>query len=412
MSKVKLTKSFMDKVLPPTDGKPEHHWDTEVRGYAARVMPSGKKSFFVQGRCNGKSIKKNIGPYGVWTPDQARDKAKDMLRDMDNGIHPDATARAEKAEGMTLRDVADAYLRDRPLKPNSVRSIEWHITHSFKAWSGTRFASIDQEKVTKRYNEIKANGVYIGRPSPSQANQAFAVLRSLWNYYIEEQERQGSTLPLVNPVVRALKKRWSPVRPVTRRIPESKIGAVYASLLKARQNPHSDDTLSAIDLVTFLLFTGARVGEGGSLKWADVNLKEKWWHIADPKNRNPVWLPLSRQAVELLTTRYKNRVNEYVFHSRSAKGCMGDPRSTMENVSKVAGCKITPHDLRRTFSVIAHSYCDIALDKIERLTNHVPKSVTERHYLESQQLQHLRPEVQRVADWIVKQASLDTQRVT
>jgi hypothetical protein len=41
---------------------------------------------------------------------------------------------------------------------------------------------------------------------------------------------------------------------------------------------------------------------------------------------------------------------------------------------------------------------------VELLTNHVPKTVTERHYLETQQLQYLRPEAQRIADWIEAQA--------
>jgi len=86
----KLTKSYIDSLKPPTDGKPLTKWDDALKGFGVRVMPSGKVSFFVQGRCRGKSIKKNIGHYGTWAPDQAREMAKDMLRDMDRGVKTSA----------------------------------------------------------------------------------------------------------------------------------------------------------------------------------------------------------------------------------------------------------------------------------------------------------------------------------
>ncbi|MDP1656295.1 MAG: hypothetical protein Q8K91_07500 [Hylemonella sp.] len=68
----------------------------------------------------------------------------------------------------------------------------------------------------------------------------------------------------------------------------------------------------------------------------------------------------------------------------------------MNNLSEVAGLHLSPHDLRRTFTTIGIANCDIDLFKIELLTNHVPKTVTGRHYLETQQLQYLLPQVQQI----------------
>src|SRR5512133_1848793 len=40
-------------------------------------------------------------------------------------------------------------------------------------------------------------------------------------------------------------------------------------------------------------------------------------------------------------------------------------------------------------------------------TNHVPRGVTARRYLETSHLQYLKPEVQRIADWITAQCPVD-----
>ncbi len=72
----------------------------------------------------------------------------------------------------------------------------------------------------------------------------------------------------------------------------------------------------------------------------------------------------------------------------------------MKNLSAVAGRKLTPHDLRRSFTHVGAWLCRIDIQKVELLTNHVPTSVTARHYLETEHLEYLQPEVQQIADRI------------
>lgn len=175
-------------------------------------------------------------------------------------------------------------------------------------------------------------------------------------------------------------------------------------LLAAHLDAAFDRGLASVDLVMFLLLTGARIGEASALTWDRVNLDEAWWHIPDPKNRNPVWMPLSSQALELLKTRQRVKGSNFVFASWGKAGHIRDPRDTMNKVSEIAGLHLSPHDLRRTFTTIGLANCSLDLYKVELLTNHVPKTVTERHYLETQQLQYLLPEAQRIADWIEAQA--------
>lgn len=410
MPKLKLTKQEIDKsAKPDTSEKPKDvlYWDTKDQGFGLRVTPTGKMTYVVQGRIPGhaNSVRLTIGPHGRWTPDTARDEAKKLLRMMDTGIDPSAVAKKEAAQRVTLRDVADAYKRDRPLKDSSKAEIERHVTTTFEAWLKKPLKDITREMVTKRFNEVKTKGTRGDEPAPAQANQSMAVLRALFNYAIREyREPDGSPVLTDNPVD-VLYKKWAPLKPRTSRVPDSKVGAVWSFLTKAREQAYNRDTLASIDLVMLLMLTGLRIGECSELTWDRVNLDEGWIHIPDPKNSNPVWLPLSTQAVQLLTTRQRVKGSPFVFSSWGKAGHIKDPRDTMKKVSEVAGTKITPHDLRRTYTTIGIANCGIDLTRVELLTNHVPKGVTARHYLETSHLQYLKPETQRISDWIEQQAT-------
>lgn len=406
----KLTKNYIDKITAPV-GKEAFHWDDSLKGFGLRVTPTGKITYIVQGRVNGSSPRISIGPHGVFTVDQARDVAREHLRSMRMGIDPRAVAKKEAAQRVTLRDVADGYKRDRPLKDSSKAEIERHVTTTFEAWLKKPLKDINREAVTKRFNEIKTKGTTGNGPAPAQANQAFAVLHALFNYAIREYREPDGTPVLTDNPVDVLYKKWVPLKPRTSRVPDSKVGAVWSFLTHARDQAYNRDTLASIDLVMLLMLTGLRIGECCALEWSRVNLEEGWIHIPDPKNSNPVWLPLSTQAVELLKTRQRIKGSPFVFSSWGKAGHIKDPRDTMKKVSETAGTKITPHDLRRTFTTIGIANCGIDLHKVELLTNHVPKGVTARHYLETSHLQYLKPETQRISDWIEQQAAALNNRL-
>jgi integrase len=401
----KLTKTFIDKVQPPAEGY-AMHWDDSLKGYGLRVTAAGKRVFVAQGRVLGKAVCFTIGPFGEWTEFEAREKARKVLQGMREGIDPRDAKKADEATKVTLRQVADAYMgRPGKLKDSSKSEIERHVTTTFEAWQHKPITGITEDDCRKRYNEILTKGLRGKAPAPGQAVQAFSVLRALINFAGRRYKRaDGTPLILHNPVA-VLKDDWVTLPERKTRIPESKIGPVWSALQQWRDQAYNRDTLASIDLVIFLVLTGARIGEAAALTWDRINLDEGWWHLPDPKNRNPVWLPLSTQAVQLLTTRQRVKGSPFVFSSWGKAGHIKDPRDTMKKVSEVAGTKITPHDLRRTFTTFGVANCGVDLHKIELLTNHVPRGVTAKHYLETSHLQYLKPEVQRIADWIEQQAA-------
>ena len=216
-----------------------------------------------------------------------------------------------------------------------------------------------------------------------------------------------------NPV-QVLYKKWAPTTARTDRIPDDKLGTVWRELEAARAVALQRLEATSIDFVCFLLLTGARISEAAGLTWDRVKLDEGTWHIPSPKNGNPVYLPLSTQAVELLHRRPGSKdPKAYVF--ATPKGHITDPRKTMVNISKLIGLSpddprpaksawyLSPHDLRRTFVNTGLRVCRIELWKVEALTNHVSEGVTLQHYGDTQHLEHLKPEVQQVADRMTTQ---------
>ena len=410
----KLTKRLVDDLQFPhgtvtTNGNPVTQaflWDTETRGFGVRITKEGKRTYIVQSRVHGKEVRSTIGPHGVFTVDQARDAAREVLRAMRQGVDPRQARKAEAAAKITLREIADGYKQDRPLKDSSKKEIERHVTTTFKAWLNQPISAITREAVSKRFNEMKTKGLHGNAPAPSQANQGFAILRALINYANREHRKlDGSPLFAENPVD-VLYKKWVPMKARTTRIPTSKVGQVWNMLWAQRGASQARDVLASVDLVLFLMLTGARISEATGLTWDRVNLDECWWHLPDPKNSNPVWLPLSEEAVELLKTRERVEGSPFVFSSWGKTGHLIDPRETMRKVSAASGEDLSPHDLRRTFTTIGVASCSIDLHKVELLTNHVPKGVTARHYLETSRLEYLLPEVQGIADWIVGQGKV------
>lgn len=170
---VKLTKGYVDKVKPGP--KDEFHWDVEIKGFGLRVNPSGKQTFIVQGRVEGTTTpaaRITIGPYGVFTTDQARDVAREHLRSMRMGIDPRDVKCEDEAKAVTLRQVADAsFARPGMLKDSTRDEMDRHITTAFAAWLARPIASITPADCRKRYEEIATKGLR-KKPAPAPGTRS------------------------------------------------------------------------------------------------------------------------------------------------------------------------------------------------------------------------------------------------
>ena len=418
MPQLKLTKSNIDRVAKPGSKGDVLYWDVEPKGFGLRVTPTGKATFVVQGVVvGGKEARVTIGPYGVFTADQAREEAREHLRSMRKGVDPRKQRKEQEALTVTLGAVLDEYL-DRPgkLKESTKAEMRRHVEKVFTTWKDKPIAAITEDDVRKRHRELMEKGL-TGKAAPASANAAMVSLRILMNFAGRQYRRaDGSPLILRNPV-EVLKDHWAKLGSRTDRyIDKRKIGEVWNKLWEARANPKNRDALAAIDLTIFALLCGGRRDEMAALTWDRVNIDDEdpsncWWHLPERKRGEPIWLPLSSQAVALLKLRPRKRDDDdkeespFVFPSWGKSGHIADARTPMELVSEVAGKHLSLHDMRRTFTNIAMRECLIEKFRTDLLTGHKPaqEDITARNYLDLARLDWLHPEVQRVGDWIVEQ---------
>jgi len=356
---------------------------------------------------SNKEARITIGAFGVFTIDQARDAAREHLRTMRMGADPRAIKRQDAAMQITLSEVCGAYVnRPGKLKDSSKKTIERHVATTFEGWKNKPVISITEDMCRNRYNEILTKGLRGDRMqgSPGQANQAFSVLSALLNYAARQHKRADGT-PLIpfNPVD-GLKDHRARLKPRTRRVIDSRIGAVWQSLHDWRLLTAQPDSATANDMVRFLMLTGLRLTEASSLRWDQVFLDDGYFHLPNPKNGNAVSMPLSSQAKELLAHRPRETTNPYVFASSTTGTHMKDPRALWMRLSKVAGNIISAHDLRRSYTNIALRQCRIEKFRVDLLTNHVSSDVTSVHYFDTTNLQWLQLEAQMIADFLDAQA--------
>lgn len=160
------------------------------------------------------------------------------------------------------------------------------------------------------------------------------------------------------------------------------------------------------DFLFLLLFTGLRRQEATQLRWENVDLLERTLTIPDPKNHEPLRLPLSSFVLELLSSRSRRAVNEYVFPGSGVDGYFVEPRAAIQCVIESSGVEFTLHDLRRTFITVADSL-DIPAYAIKRLVNHKMRGDVTAGYIVSD-VERLRRPMQQITDFILTRLAPST----
>lgn len=389
---IKLNKSAVDK-LPLSESGQVIYWDTELPGFGLRVGKQSK-AFICERRIDGRTVRVTLGKHPALTAPIARKMAHETLGDMVRGVNPTAEKQERKAKTVTLGHVFDEFMTGRSLKDKTIRDYKRVMSLSYPDWQKKSIVDITRDMVLSRHKQLgKERG-------QAFANLSGRTLRSVLNNAAARyRDGKGRTILPENPVaVLSDTKAWFRVDRRTGHLKAHELKAWFDATL-AIDNPVIRDYMQ------FVLLTGCRRQEAARLRWKDVSLQDRSFFIDDPKNKNPIALPLSDYLVELMKGRKAGNESEFVFPADSASGYLAEPKKRVAAVGEAIGNHFTVHDLRRTFITIAESL-DISHYTLKALVNHkADKSDVTGGYIQLN-VERLREPMQKITDFILKSAEV------
>lgn len=398
MPVIKISKSTVDGLAP--EAKPYITFDTVLKGFGVRVMPTGTMSYVVEYRpgAGGRGVAKKrvtIGTVGVLTPDEARRAAKSLLAGVERGEDPAAGRKLERAMP-TFATFADAYLDEaseiaeaRPaearLRPGSIRNYRSLMAQHLRSAIGTTkldaLTTADLAKLHKR----------VGKEKPATANRCLEFVGSVY----KEAARQG-LLPIGTNPARGIpafkevkRERFLSAEEVVRlgeAIREGETDGIpwepdptKKTKHVPKANPRTKIDPDAAAALRLLIFTGARLREILHAKWQDVDLERGVLFVTGKTGRRPVILPAPAAAI-LAELPHRS---VYVFPGALDTVEKPAPRADLAKpwaaVSRRAGLEgVRLHDLRHSFASFAAAG-GASLPIIGRLLGHTQPQTTARY---------------------------------
>jgi integrase len=88
-----------------------------------------------------------------------------------------------------------------------------------------------------------------------------------------------------------------------------------------------------------------------SIRWKDIDFNLEHWRVSGEKSKSgqPMIIPLTKIAIEILLKRQAVSTSEFVFPGIGVKGHMTSPKAAWKRMVTRSGIEnIRPHDLRRS----------------------------------------------------------------
>jgi len=162
VKRLKLNEKILRDV-EPQEGNSYQIFDTEIRGLAAKVQPSGNRAFTLDYRFAGRQRRLTIGRWPEWSVTAARERARELRRMIDEGEDPLA-AKEELREAPRVTDMIDRYIREHlpKLSPtNAGDQISMLRKMVEPAWGNRLVTDITKSDVAKFLDFVAE-----GRPRP------------------------------------------------------------------------------------------------------------------------------------------------------------------------------------------------------------------------------------------------------
>jgi integrase len=339
----KLSQLAVQNINPPAHGRIEI-WDALLPGFGLRVSAAGGRSYFVMCRTGTGATRRQrrikIGNAGLMDLAEARAKARDLLRRVDEG---EDLAPRDETPDLFRAFVLDYLARRRPnLRAGTYREYErLLLRNAVPRWDDMRVGEIKQRHVADLLDDM------VRRDAAVSANRLFAVLQHVFKHAVTRGLIAASPIASLDKPTRETSRErflsdeelrwfWSACE---------QVGWPFGYIFRLQT------------------LTAQRGGQLRSMEWGEISLPARTWTIsgAKMKNKRPHIIHLSDPAADLLreinatagkTAALKDAELVFTMDGKHALSGFSKAKRRIDRLmAQQAGRAIpnwTLHDLRRT----------------------------------------------------------------
>ena len=380
--RTKLTEKVIREAEPVT-GRDYQIFDTEVRGFAACIYRGGGRAFTLDYRHAGRQRRMTFGRWPEWSVSAARERAKELRREIDAGGDPLAQ-RETKRGAPRVTDLIERYSAEH-LPKLSARSAADQKSALAKmvapVWGRKLVTEITQTDVDKLLTLIaegrarphkekpnnRARKLQGAKPTPVRANRIGEVLRKMFTLAVQWGWCED------NPAQRFHRRTETPRE---RFLSKEEIASLAAALDGANDR-------RAADIIRMCMLTGARLGEVRQSRFDQFNLEQLSWSKppAMTKQRRVHRVPISDETAAIVRQHLLlvPKGAPWLFPGDTPGQPVQEVRRFWAKIQKETGlADVHIHDLRHTFASLLVSG-GASLEMIGKLLGHSQTQTTQRY---------------------------------
>lgn len=367
----------------PAKGRDYQIFDADVRGFAVCIYRSGGRAFTIDYRHAGRQRRMTIGRWPEWSTMAARERAKELRREIDAGGDPLGQKETGR-DAPRFKDLIDRYTEVHLPHLSALNASDQKSTLAKMVapdWGNMLVTEITPYDVEKLLNKVtagrarpskvkpnnRARKLQGAKPTPVRANRTDVVLRKMFTYAASWGWRDDN-----------------PTSSFRRRIENPRERFLnHEEIRKLAEALEAAEDRRAADIVRLCMLTGARVGEVRQARFEHFNLEHLSWSkpASMTKQRKIHRLPISDEAAAIV----------HPHQLLAPRGCAllfpgdvpGQPvkeiRRFWAAIQKAGGIPdVRIHDLRHTFASLLVSV-SAPLEMIGKLLGHSQMQTTQRY---------------------------------
>ena len=386
--RTKLTEKVLREAVPIV-GRDYQIFDTDVRGFAACIYRGGGRAFTLDYRHAGRQRRMTFGRWPEWSVSAARERAKEIRREIDAGADPLAQ-RGALREAPRVNDLIERYCAQHLPKLAERNAADQRASLAklvAPVWGRKLVTDITPTDVDKLLNKIaegrarphkekpnnRARKLQPAKPTPVRANRMGEVLRKMFTLAVE----WGWCAD--NPAQRFHRRIETPRE---RFLSKEEITSLAAALDAAEDR-------RAADIIRMCMLTGARLGEVRQARFEQFNLEHLSWSKPPmmTKQRRAHRVPISDETAAIVRQRQLSVPGgtPWLFPGDTPGQPVQEVRRFWVQIQKQCALQdVRIHDLRHTFASLLVSG-GASLEMIGKLLGHSQTQTTLRyaHLMES-----------------------------